>query len=150
MTSLDAFPAPVALPPVTGVDAIPLPADRHPVAVYLASHAPKGRHALRHALALAARLLTGGRVTAEAIPWHELRYQHMQALRSALLDARRLDDRPHAPATANLALTAVRGVLREATRLGLMTREEEFRARDVKAMPGRRLPAAGGPHADHR
>jgi integrase/recombinase XerD len=118
-----------------------LPADRHPVAVYLASHAPNSRHALRHALELAARLLTGGRVTADGLPWHALRYQHMQALRTALLDAKRLDGRPHAPAPANLALTAVRGVLREAAQLGLMTFEEEVRACRVKPIPGRRLPA---------
>ncbi|HEX9867047.1 MAG TPA: hypothetical protein VGC99_00380 [Candidatus Tectomicrobia bacterium] len=62
---------------------IPLPADCHPVAVYLASHAPNSRHALRHALELAARLLTGGRFTADVLPWHELRYQHKQALRTA-------------------------------------------------------------------
>jgi hypothetical protein len=30
---------------------------------------------------------------------------HMQALRPALLDAKRLDGTPHVPATANLALT---------------------------------------------
>ena len=92
--------APVARPSLTGLDPIPLPADRHPVAVYLASHAPNSRHALRHALELAARLLTGGRFTADVLPWHELRYQHMQVLRTALLDAKRLDGIPHAPATA--------------------------------------------------
>src|ERR671932_474526 len=59
---------------------------------------------------------------------------------AALLDAKRLDGRPHAPATANLALTAVRGVLREAAQLGLMTAEEQLRAGRVKAIPGRRLP----------
>jgi integrase/recombinase XerD len=134
-------PAAVARPPLTGLDPMPLPADRHPVAVYLASHAPNSRHALRHVLELAARLLTGGRFTADGLPWHALRYQHMQALRTALLDAKRLDGRPHAPATANLALTAVRGVLREAVQLGLMTFEDEARTCRVKPIPGRRLPA---------
>jgi hypothetical protein len=53
-------PAAVARPPLAGLDPSSLPADRHPVAVYLARHAPNSRHALRHALELAARLLTGG------------------------------------------------------------------------------------------
>jgi integrase/recombinase XerD len=141
MSAVALTPVPVALPPLTGLDPLPLPADRHPVAVYLASHAPNSRRALRHALELAARLLTGGRFTADVLPWHALRYQHMQALRTALLDAKRLDGAPHAPATANLALTAVRGVLREAAQLGLMTFEEEARTCRVKPIPGRRLPA---------
>jgi integrase/recombinase XerD len=141
MSAVSLTPLPVSRPPLTGVEPIPLPADRHPVAVYLAAHAPNSRHALRHALELAARLLTGGRFTADVLPWHALRYQHMQALRAALLDAKRLDGRPHAPATANLALTAVRGVLREAAQLGLMTCEDEARTCRVKPIPGRRLPA---------
>jgi hypothetical protein len=95
----------VARPPLTGFDPIPLPAHCHPVAAYLASHAPNSRHALRHTLELAARLLTGGHFTADVLPWHELRCQHVQALRTALLDAKRLDGTPHTPATANLALT---------------------------------------------
>jgi integrase/recombinase XerD len=139
-TSAMVPPTPLS-PPLLRWEAHAIPADRHPVAVYLASHAPNSRHALRHALELAARLLTGGRVTADGLPWHELRYQHMQALRTALLDAKRLDGRPHAPATANLALTAVRGVLREAAQLGLMSFEEEARTGHVKLIPGRRLPA---------
>ena len=111
------------------------------MAVYLASHAPNSRHALRHALELAARLLTGGRLQAAAVAWWSLEYQHMAALRAALLDATRLDGTPHAPATGNLCLTSVRGVLRECARLGLMSYEQEARARDVKPIPGRRLPA---------
>jgi integrase len=141
MDAMPFTPVPVAPPPLTGLDPLSLPADRHPVAVYLASHAPNSRRALRHALELAARLLTGGHFTADGLPWQALRYQHMQALRTALLDAKRLDGTPHAPATANLALTAVRGVLREAAQLGLMSFEEEARTGRVKPVPGRRRPA---------
>jgi hypothetical protein len=114
-------PVVVAPSPLTGLDPRSLPADRHPVAVYLASHAPNSRHALHHALELAARLLTGGRLMAAAVAWWTLEYQHLAALRAALLDARRLDGTPHAPSTGNLCWTSVRGVLKECARLGLMT-----------------------------
>jgi integrase len=134
-------PVTVARPPLAGIDPVSLPADRHPVAVYLAAHAPGSRRALRHALELAARLLTGGRLMAAAVAWWTVEYQHMAALRAALLDAQRLDGRPHAPTMGNLCLTAVRGVLKECARLGLMTYEQEARARDVTPLPGRRLPA---------
>jgi integrase/recombinase XerD len=76
-----------------------------------------------------------------AVAWWTIEYQHMAALRAALLDAQRLDGTPHAPSMGNLCLTAVRGVLKECARLGLMTYEQEARARDVKPIPGRRLPA---------
>jgi integrase len=69
------------------------------------------------------------------LPWRQA------ALRAALLNAPRLDGTPYAPSMGNLCLTAVRGVLKECARLGLMTYEQEARARDVKPIPGRRLPA---------
>jgi hypothetical protein len=84
MSSAGLTPVVVAPPPLTGLDRLPLPADRHPVAVYLASHAPNSRHALRHALELAARLLTGGRLLAAAVAWWTIEYQHMAALTEAM------------------------------------------------------------------
>jgi hypothetical protein len=54
------------------------------------------------------------RLLASHIPWHRLRYAHTQALRSWLAE--------HcSPAAANRHLAALRGVLREAWRLSLMT-----------------------------
>ena len=80
-----------------------------------------------------ARLLTTDRLGADELPWHHLGYQHTQALRAALA-AR------YSPATANRHLAALRGVLREAWRLGLMSAEDLQRAIDLPAVRGERLP----------
>ena len=80
-----------------------------------------------------AEILTTGRVGIDELPWHRLGYQHTQALRAAL--AERLS-----PATANRHLAALRGVLREAWRLGLMSAEDLQRAIDLPVVRGERLP----------
>ncbi len=49
----------------------------------------------------------------DSMPWERLRYQHTAALRTWLAGR-------YAPATANRHLAALRGVLREAWRLGLV------------------------------
>jgi hypothetical protein len=101
-----------------------------PLAVYLARlTSPESRRAMAGSLEfLAERLVDRGPATAEErrrrrqeqrllashIPWHRLRYAHTQALRSWLAE--------HcSPAAANRHLAALRGVLREAWRLSLMT-----------------------------
>jgi site-specific recombinase XerD len=71
---------------------------------------------------------------AETLPWAELRYPHTAAVRAVL--AERV-----APATANKQLAALRGVLREAWRLGLMAAEDYHRAVDLPCVPGSTLPA---------
>ncbi len=110
---------------------------RHPVAVYLARLAPGSRRSQAGALDAMARILTSGRLKKETLPWHQLRYQHTQALRSALADR-------YSPATANRHLAALRGVLREAWRLGLMSAEDLARAVDLPAVRGERLPRGRG------
>lgn len=68
------------------------------------------------------------------LPWHEMRYQHTAAVRSALSEK-------YAPATANRILSAMRAVLKEAWRLGRMSAEDFQRAADLKNVRGDRLPA---------
>jgi hypothetical protein len=124
-------PALVALAPAPQ----PLPADRHPVHAYLAHLTAAGsRRTMRTALATATALLSGGRADAETLPWWGLHYQHMSALRT------RLVARAYAPATGNRILTAVRGVLKECWRLGLMPLEQQVRACDLLVIRGSRLP----------
>jgi integrase/recombinase XerD len=107
--------------------------DRNPAAVYLASLAsPDSRVTQRQALDAIASILKPG-LKAEGLPWHLLRFQHTQAVRTALV-AR------YAPRTAKRHLSALRGVLKMALRLGLMTPEEHARAVDLKPVPGSRLP----------
>jgi len=118
-------------PALVAVEA--LPADRHPAAVYLARLAPGSRRTMRHALDVVAGILTSGHADAETLDWPRLRYQHTQAVRASLASR-------YAPATANKALAALRGVLREAWRLGYVTAEDYHRAADVPAVRGTTLP----------
>lgn len=105
-----------------------------PAAVYLASlKAGPSRETMRQSLELLARITTSGRCTAETMPWWQLRYEVTQAIRTKLA--------AHgAPNTANRHLSALRGVLKEAWRLGLMTAEDYHRARDLQNIKGKRLP----------
>jgi hypothetical protein len=115
-----------------------------PVTVYLARlTSAESRRAMATSLELLAELLVDGQPAdraerarrrrdgaplAMAVPWHELRYGHSQALRSWLAE--------HcSPAAANRHLAALRGVLPEAWRLGLMHGEDLARAVDL-AGPG--------------
>src|SRR5262245_9063679 len=89
----------------------PLPEDRNPVLVYLARLAPGSRPTMRDSLARIAEIVTGGSVSPETLDWSAMRYQHTAAIRSRLAER-------YAPATVNKMLAALRGVLREAWRLG--------------------------------
>lgn len=75
-----------------------------------------------------------GTADATCLPWHELRYQHTQAIRSALIDR-------YKPSTANKHLSALRGVLKEAWRLGIMNGDDYHRAVDLDVVRGQTLPA---------
>jgi len=117
--------------------ALTVAADAHaprtdPTAAYLASLSPKGRKTMVERLRAVAALLG---VPYAEIVWHELRFQHVDAIRQRLLEAGR------APATVNLTLATFRGIARYARNLGLITPEEHDRIRDVKAARGSRLPA---------
>ncbi|MFN3242962.1 MAG: tyrosine-type recombinase/integrase [Planctomycetota bacterium] len=110
-----------------------VPVDREPAAVYLASLAPSSRRTQGQALNAIAGILTGVEES-RVVAWHRLRYQHTQALRSRLAESYR-------PATANRMLSALRGVLREAWRLGHIAAEDFHRAVDLKPVRGATLPA---------
>lgn len=110
-----------------------LPADRSPALVYLARLAPGSRRAMRGALDTIASILTGGLADALSVDWSSIRYQHTQAIRTRLAER-------YSPATCNRILSALRGVLREAWRLGMMTAEDYHRATDLPAVRGETLP----------
>ncbi len=69
----------------------------------------------------------------QTLDWSALRYQHTAAVRALLAEL-------YAPSTANKMLAALRGVLREAWRLGQMTAEEFQRAADLPSVRGTTLP----------
>ncbi len=113
----------------------PLTRERHPVAVYLASLAKGSRRTMAHALHHAAELFSSGLADAESLDWSRVRYQHVAALRTALAE------QGAKPATVNKKLAAVRGVLREAWRLGLVPGEDFARVADVQGVKASTLPA---------
>lgn len=116
-----------------------LPADQNPTLIYIGSLGEGSRRTMRGSLELLARFVSGGRAGATNLAWWRLRYQHTALIQKALAAS-------YAPSTANKVLTALRGVLRECFRLGLMSAEDYERARDVKSVKGSRLPP--GRHID--
>jgi hypothetical protein len=69
---------------------------------------------MRQSLGVIAQLVSGGRADVRTLAWEKLRYQHSQAIRTALSER-------YAAGTTNKMLAALRGVLKEAWRLGLMS-----------------------------
>jgi integrase/recombinase XerD len=87
---------------------------------------------MREALDTVAGIVRRGQ-TAATLPWHELRYEHVQAVRAALAGR-------YAPATANKLLAALKGTLKAAWRLGLADGEVYQRAVDVPGVKASTLP----------
>src|ERR1035437_992290 len=110
-----------------------LPADRHPALVYLARLGSGSRRTMRGSLDTIAAIASGGKANAEGFPWTALRYQHTAAIRAALADR-------YLPATTNKMLAALRGVLHEAFRLGLMDAETFQRSSDLPSIKAQTLP----------
>jgi integrase/recombinase XerC len=111
---------------------VPLPITMHPSEVYLASLGEGSRRTMREALNAIARLLTNDSCDAQTLDWAKLRYQHTAAVRSVLMAK-------YSPAMANKMLSALRRVLQEAWRLGLMSTEEYGRATDIQSVRGKSL-----------
>lgn len=78
--------------------------------------------------------MSSGPADVRSFPWASLRYAHMQAIRAALAER-------YAPRTVNRHLSAVRGVLREAWRMGQIDSDAYQHARAVEGVRGSRLPA---------
>lgn len=130
----DRLPDRADLTSVTAVEVIPAPEHgTHPVVVYLARLAPGSRRTMRQVLDVIAGLLTNGQADAITLPWAQLRYQHTQAVRSRLAGR-------YQPASVNKGLAAVRGVLKEAWRLGLIPAEDYHRAVDLRGIAAHTLP----------
>lgn len=105
-----------------------------PAAVYLARLSSGSRPAVRDSLrAIVEAVVPGG--TPEAFPWAQLRYEHTQTIRAALAER-------YASSTANKHLSILRGVLREAWKLGHLTAEELERALSFERVSGD-MPEAG-------
>jgi len=131
---------PKSFPLIKGLEATPK-ASVKVVNTYLGRLASgKSRRTIEQSLEHLARLATDGELVARELPWHRLRYEDTATLRSTLIDSE------YQPATVNLRIAALRGVLREAWRLELMSSDQFNRASDLESiratslLRGRALP----------
>lgn len=101
------------------------------LAAFLARYPSEhSRRTMASALDRAAGLL--GR-TAIELPWWQLSHAAFSALRARLIER-------HAPATVNVTLAAIRGLLKTCWRMNLTSHESYMRAIDVPPWRGERLP----------
>jgi site-specific recombinase XerD len=129
-----------------------LPMDQNPAAVYLAAlGSAQSRRTMQAALGEIADLLYPGRFVKPSkdapdadklgyknrclfVPWGDIRFQHTQAIRAALAQAFKYT-------TANKMLSALRGTLKAAYKLGYMSPDEYAKVSDIDAIKGQTLPA---------
>jgi hypothetical protein len=108
--------------------------DQNAAAIYLTSlNSEAGRRTMRQALNVCAGLLSEN-ADALTFAWHELRFQHVTAIRARLTEV-------YKPATVNKMLAALRGVLRSSWQAGQITAEDFHKAASVKSVKGETLPA---------
>lgn len=124
--------------------------DQNPVLVYLGRlTSTHSKRTMGRALDAIADLLTGGlpdqlhqngnrmngaKAALLGSAWGQLRYQHTAKLRADLMQE-------YSVSTANTYLSALRGVLKDAWRLGYMSAEEYQRAVDIQNVKADTLPA---------
>jgi integrase len=111
------------------------PIDQNPAAAFLASlGSPHSRRNMGRYLKQIASRLTGDPAANIAhVNWAALRFQHTNALRAWLMEH-------YAPATVNVMLSALRGTLKTAWKLGQLSAEEYQRAVDFENVKGEVLP----------
>jgi site-specific recombinase XerD len=110
----------------------------HPVAAAQARLRNAGvRGTQLDGLKRAAQLLSGGKADAWSLPWSDVRYQNVLALRQALLDLH------YSASTINGTLSQVRSVLKEAWRAGSLPADDFQRILDVPRVRGSRSAPAG-------
>src|SRR4051794_1980696 len=112
-----------------------VPTDQQPALVYLASLAPGSRRTMRQALDVMAGILTAQQFDHRTLPWGALRFQHVQAVRSVLMER-------YSAATANKMLSALRQTLRMAWRLGYLSADEYERMADIQPVSGEKPDSA--------
>jgi len=108
--------------------------DQNAAAIYLTSlNSESGRRTMAQALNVCAGLLSDN-ASAASFAWHELRFQHVAAIRSRLTEV-------YKPATVNKILAALRGALKSAWQSGQMSAEDFHKAASVKGVKNDTLPA---------
>ncbi len=105
-----------------------------PVTLYLESLAPTGRRSMRSLLGTAVGIL-GFEDSLEHIPWQMLEYQHLATVRSELMTQGK------AANTANLTISALKGVMGACFNLGLIDADKWMQLKTLKPVRGKKLPA---------
>lgn len=111
--------------------------DKQPAAVYIASLSVGSRRTMSKAIDDIAALLSGGHCDAMTMPWGMVRIEHTEAVRAALSEA-------YSASTGNKMLSALRGTLKRAWRLGYMSAEQYQLAIDIDRIKGVKVDQAAG------
>lgn len=102
--------------------------EMNPALVYLAGlPSDKSRRVMAHSLK------TIGETIGNNFRWELLRYPHVKALQNKLGEK-------YSPASVNRMMAALRGVLKESRRLGLMSHDDYEQAVDFKPIKSEKLP----------
>jgi site-specific recombinase XerD len=107
----------------------------HPVSMYLDGLAETSQPAIRSGLNKIAQLVNPD-ADAYTIPWEEMDYEHTKKIRTEIV-------KRYKPRSANRMIASIRGVLRTAWRLGLISTDQFHRAIDIKHERVTDLPPAG-------
>lgn len=114
-----------------------IPVDEQPALAYLASLGKSSQRTMYGSLVIIAGILTGGQCDPLTLPWWRLKRSHVLAVRAWLIEHK-------APSTGQKYMAALRGVLKEAWRMGHLSMEEYHRAVDVNPIRGTGLEQAAG------
>jgi integrase len=116
--------------------------ERCPYRVYLDTlDSAHSRRTMQGCLDRIAALVHPAATTGAGQPWWRLRYEHTVRIRTLLREgADAPGAAPPSPATVNKHLVALRRVLRECWRLGLMSADDYERAVDLRSVEAVRLP----------
>ena len=105
-----------------------------PVSLYLDSLAATGRRSVK-SLLISSTAVLGFEGPLEAMPWNLVEYQHLAQIRN------NLNQQGKAANTINLALSAVRGVMKACFNLGLIKADQLLLINNIKPVRGQRLPS---------
>jgi site-specific recombinase XerD len=107
--------------------------ERNPVEVYLAGLSATGRRTMAQKLRMVSPVL--GHADPRNVPWEDLKFEYLIAVRTWLSDNER------SPATINATLAALRGTAKAAWALGLLSSDAYSRVAAVKGLRASRLPS---------
>src|SRR4051794_19551672 len=96
---------------------------------------------MRSALGTLARIGWGPGTVPEDAPWQQLRHEDVTKIRSALVEQTTRAGQPWGSATINKHLAALRGVLKAAWAMGLLSHDAYDRGVQFKPVSGQSVPA---------